>query len=258
MPAYNFMLGSGSASMVNVETLASNTMPAPKARYRTYSRPLELGDGTRRGAGWATAEWRWGFLTAAQRDALRAYCSGASATAYIRTRNEAQAYAYLTGVMVWPEEEQRDAGRCLDFAIQFRALTAFTPPPVLTWNYLNYYQEEIGSWTNGSAGGLGAPDGIRVTTVNGDFVAYQFVPPITSNGNWKAWQFSAADGEIIVYDAVAPYTAHTLIARGAHTLGDFTGYDVTIDGVAIQYMHLSAHLAAAGLDAFALQTETPA
>ena len=133
MPSYNYEIGTADDNLVNVEALLTTFpgMPAPKSSYSEFSEKLELGDGSVKGVGWSEAEWRWGFLTQAQRDILRPYCTVASSTVYIRTRrnDNSDEYVYKTGVVIWPEgEEDKDAGRRLDFVLRFRKLTTFTPP----------------------------------------------------------------------------------------------------------------------------------
>lgn len=128
MTLYSYEIGS-TASTTNLESL-STPITATKSTFHPYSVMLPLGDGTVRGAGWPTAEWRWGFLSQAQRDALRAFCSGASASVYIRTRinDTSDAYKYFTATIIWPiESEERDAGRRLDFVIQFQKMVEYTP-----------------------------------------------------------------------------------------------------------------------------------
>lgn len=125
---YDFEIGTAIDNMVNVETLDGGKMPAPRAPYRVYTEPIELGSGAIRGAGYPSVVWRWGFLTQDQRDILRAYCTGASADVYIKTSgvDSADAYAVYSAVMVWPEEEDRQASRRTDFAIEFRKLVPQT------------------------------------------------------------------------------------------------------------------------------------
>lgn len=96
--------------------------------FLEYTQPIDLANGSVRGAGWATAEWKFGFITRAMREALRDFCPGASSEVYIRTRvydNEDE-YRYYSAIMVWPVPEKRDAGTRLDFVIRFRALVQIT------------------------------------------------------------------------------------------------------------------------------------
>lgn len=113
-------------NLVNLESLTTAVLPPPKSAFAEHSQVLTLGDGTVRGLGWATGEWRWGFLSRAQRDKLRTFCTGASATVYIRTRKNdtADAYDYYSTVMVWPTgQEDKQAGKRLDFVAQFQNVT---------------------------------------------------------------------------------------------------------------------------------------
>lgn len=99
-------------------------LPAPKGVFIPYSQPLDLGGGGLRGGGWPAAEWRWGFLTLTQRNALRALVTGASAAVVVRTtiNDSADAYVYFTAQALWPQSEERDAGRRRNFTLRFRAL----------------------------------------------------------------------------------------------------------------------------------------
>lgn len=99
-------------------------LPAPHGVYTPYARPIPLGNGGVRGAGWATAEWRWGYLARLDRDALRTYCPGASAEVYLCTNvnDDADDFRYFHGWLVWPQFEEPWAGRRLDFTLRFQAL----------------------------------------------------------------------------------------------------------------------------------------
>ena len=125
---YDYEIGSTYGGMTNVEELTT-PLPAPKSTFRPYSQLIRLGNGTARGGGWAVATWRFGFLSQAQRDQLRTFCTGASSSVYIKTRknDSTDAYQVYTAVMIWPEEEEKQAGRRLDFVIQFVNLQEYTP-----------------------------------------------------------------------------------------------------------------------------------
>ena len=127
----NFTTGSGGAqsytgaNMVNLESLATPLDP-PRSLFVDYSRVIPLGDGTLRGAGWPTGEWRWGFMSQAQRNQLRTFCTGASAAVYIRTRENdtSDAYQYYTATMIWPPDgEEKAHGKRLDFVAAFQNMT---------------------------------------------------------------------------------------------------------------------------------------
>jgi hypothetical protein len=118
---YDYQIGTTS-SMTNVESLtvaSGDPVPAPKSSFKPYADKLALGDGTARGVGFPSATWHWGYLTLAQRNALRVFCSGQSAAVYIRTRKDDDTYANYTATLIWPDEEEKEAGRRLDFTLQF-------------------------------------------------------------------------------------------------------------------------------------------
>ncbi len=128
MAQYSYEIGLNYGGMTNVEELAT-PLPAPKSTFRPYSQRRNLGDGTVRGLGWVIATWRFGILKPALRDQLRTFCAGASAEVYIKTRknNTLDAYQVYTAVMIWPEEEEKRAGRRMDFVIEFRNLVEYVP-----------------------------------------------------------------------------------------------------------------------------------
>jgi len=123
----NFTVSSGAVvftgvNLVNVESLTT-ALPPPKSTFNEYSQLLDLGNGSVRGAGWAVATWRFGYLSQAQRDQLRTFCAGASTAVYIRSRKNdtSDAYQYYSANFVWPVgQEQKDHGFRLDFVAEFR------------------------------------------------------------------------------------------------------------------------------------------
>jgi hypothetical protein len=124
----NFTTGSGGAqaytgaNTINLESLAT-PLDAPRSSFVDYSRVIPLGDGTLRGAGWPTGEWRWGYMSQAQRNQLRTFCTGASAAVYVRTRENdtSDAYQRYTATMVWPTDgEDKAHGKRLDFVVVFQ------------------------------------------------------------------------------------------------------------------------------------------
>lgn len=131
MPKYSYEIGTARGSMTNLESLATPVRP-PKFSYEPYSKPLPLGNGTIRGGGWPKTKWHWDQLTAAERDQLRTFCSGASAQVYIRTRVNANStspaqvdqYKYFSAVMIWPnpEGDREMGGLRMNFEIQFQAM----------------------------------------------------------------------------------------------------------------------------------------
>ena len=121
MAKYQFMIGLTQNTMTNLEDLG---IFPPKASFRTGVNRINLGNGTVRDIGYSVVLWSWGFLTLAQRDLLRQYCSGSSNHVWIRTRiNDSDQYANAKAIMIWPEEEKREIGGVrMEFSIEFRLL----------------------------------------------------------------------------------------------------------------------------------------
>jgi hypothetical protein len=128
MAIYSYEIGTTYGGMANLEDLTT-PIPPPKSSFRPYSQYLSLGSGAVRGSGWPVAEWRWGYLSQAQRNQLRTFCTGASADIYVKTRKNdtSDAYQVYTAKMIWPEEEEKAHGKRLDFAIQFVDLVEYSP-----------------------------------------------------------------------------------------------------------------------------------
>jgi hypothetical protein len=127
-PQQSFMIGpytSGSAAMTNLEVDGSGNYSPPNVRWKKYSKQVQLGDATVRGAGWTECEWTWEVMTRTQRDWLRAFCTGQSSEVWIKTIqfDNTDAYQVYHAVMVWPiESEERDAHRRMKFTLKFQAL----------------------------------------------------------------------------------------------------------------------------------------
>lgn len=124
---YEYKIGTTFAGMVNLEAL-SPAVPAPYSTFKLFKNQVALGDGTIKGIGYPSATWTWAFLTNAQRNVLKGYCSGSSASVYIHTqKNQTDAiYDDYLCVMVWPEEETVENHYKLDFTITFIGLVHVT------------------------------------------------------------------------------------------------------------------------------------
>ena len=129
---YSYKIGSTAGGTVNVESLVSavvGRMPAPVSRFAPYVEGIDTENGDIVALGLPTVIWAFPFLTLAQRDALRAFCTGASATIFIETMgiDSSEAYLKLTGKMLWPQQETRDSnGRRLNFELTFIQMEAYT------------------------------------------------------------------------------------------------------------------------------------
>ena len=116
---YEFKIGTTEAGMELLEVLG---LPAPYYEYAASTGSITLGDGSERAVGSPATSWHWGFLTAAQRTALKALCPGRSADVFIRTKIDDETYADFQAIVVWPNSENRQASRVLDFTIDFRQM----------------------------------------------------------------------------------------------------------------------------------------
>lgn len=123
MPLYEYKIGTTLGGMTNIESL---TVPLPNMQsfFRAYAEIVTLGDGSSFGRGFPQVEWKWNLFTREQRDQLRTFCAGASASVYIRTRtnDSADAYKNYLALMHWPLEEEKYATRRTDLNILFTQL----------------------------------------------------------------------------------------------------------------------------------------
>lgn len=124
--ASEFKIGS---TLLGITSLDALTVPLldPSTTFQNYSQLLDLGSGLKRGAGYPIAKWIYVFLSQAQREQLREFCTGASAEVYIRTRTrDEDLYATLfktyKAVMIWPEQEEYRNSRRLDITFTFTRL----------------------------------------------------------------------------------------------------------------------------------------
>lgn len=131
---YNYEIGTttgtgGTGALANLQALPT-PVSYPKHAYQPYSRMVDTGDGGQRGLGYPIVTWHWDasgsdYITRAQRDQLRTFCTTASAPVYIRTRinDDTDAYHYIQAQMIWPLEEPKDSfGVRTQFRLQFRVI----------------------------------------------------------------------------------------------------------------------------------------
>lgn len=117
MSEYEFSIGATEAEMVTLQAIG---LPAPYYEYAAATGSITLGDGSEQAVGAPATSWHWGFLTANQRSALKSYCPGRSAEVFIRTKIDDETYADFQAILVWPNSENRQASRVVDFTIDFR------------------------------------------------------------------------------------------------------------------------------------------
>lgn len=116
---YEYKIGTTLEGMSLLPELTVPVVP-PSTSYTPSVGSITLGDGTERAIGSPMASWHWGFLQSTQRDQLKEFCPGKSADVYIRTLKSDGTYADYSCVMVWPQNETRQANRIIDITIEFR------------------------------------------------------------------------------------------------------------------------------------------
>jgi hypothetical protein len=119
-----YRIGTTEAGMVTVQSLG---IPDPKHIHHESSSRRNIISGHTKALGAPWCEWHWDFCKLEWRDALRAFCPAPaiSATVYIETRiHEEDEFDVFTAIMEWPEEEDKDSGRRMDFNIKFKHLIA--------------------------------------------------------------------------------------------------------------------------------------
>jgi hypothetical protein len=112
-------------NLTNVEALTGAARFMPRSSFRPYTEAVQLANGKLRGLGRPIATWRWGFITQTVRDSLRAFCNNMKSNAvYVRTKtNEnADSYQTFTGTIVWPDDEDRQTGRRINFELILKNL----------------------------------------------------------------------------------------------------------------------------------------
>jgi hypothetical protein len=127
----DFKIATYAAGTGGLVTLKSLGIPNPHPIWKPGVQSIKLGDNSARTLGSPVVEWHWGFLQQAQRDMLRTYCTGASASVYIVTTTTENVSSvpnvsktYLAQ-MIWPAPntpEDPQTGRRLEFMILFRQL----------------------------------------------------------------------------------------------------------------------------------------
>jgi hypothetical protein len=126
---YDYQIGLVSGSMLKLENLvtagSSTPVTYPKSTFTPYSEEQPLVSGLVRGVGYPTCTWIWSVIPRIERDALRQYCTGKSASVSIKTKtmDSSDSYHTYNCVMVWPtQEEERDAERRVQLKITFKTM----------------------------------------------------------------------------------------------------------------------------------------
>lgn len=114
-----FKIGASLATLTDIEALTTPLL-APAWTYSAASAQAELASGAVRDMGFPVITWHWAFLTDAQWDQLRTFCSGRSATAFIQSPDNTITDTIYQTIMVWPAGDDISAELHLDVTIEFR------------------------------------------------------------------------------------------------------------------------------------------
>jgi hypothetical protein len=126
MADYEYSIGTSPGALNNLEDDLGIPPPHP-APFREWAATYEAGDGRTHGDGWPSVVWTWTILLAPYIGILRTYCSGKSATVYIKTlKADLTTYGTYSAIMHWPtmpdDFTYRPGRAVLDFSLQFTHL----------------------------------------------------------------------------------------------------------------------------------------
>lgn len=117
----SFEIGPNLGSMVNIETVVAH--PPFQGSFVVGRLAFEQANALVSAHGWGETDWRWGFISVDDYNALKAYCPDKSAELYVRVKGSSSAYVYCKAVMVWPQDPEPPAvNKILDFSVQLRIL----------------------------------------------------------------------------------------------------------------------------------------
>lgn len=126
MAVGDFKIGTTLAGITNIESLAT-PLPVPRVTRPTYEL-VKLGNGSYRDVGFPYCTWTFPQLTKAQVTQLRTFCSGSSATVFIRTLTQVNGttYANYQATMIWPDDEDARGGYEFGIEVRFETMVVQT------------------------------------------------------------------------------------------------------------------------------------
>ena len=108
----------------NIVSLESLGIDPPQASLPEYGRYIDIGDGTQKGIGWLTCEWRFPWVSLAGVANLRTYIAARSATVYIRTLDEDGTYSVYSAIGNWMDKQPPKVDDIEDLVITFNNMEA--------------------------------------------------------------------------------------------------------------------------------------
>lgn len=103
-----FGIGTSSGGIASLEALTVPIMAdsAPvKSSFIKYPVLKLLASGATRGQGFPQASWLFSIMSLEERNSLRTYCTGASASVYIKTKKDDDSWANFSAIMIWPKDD---------------------------------------------------------------------------------------------------------------------------------------------------------
>jgi hypothetical protein len=119
-------IGTSVGALAAFDALATPVKDPATVSMYPYAETKRLGDGTYTGRGKPYCVLYWKNIIRAQRDQLRTFCTGASASVYftLPTNDSNLTVANYLGIMVWPVTEKYYLNIITDFTININYLIA--------------------------------------------------------------------------------------------------------------------------------------
>lgn len=99
-----FGIGTSAGTITDLHDLAVK-ITYPKSTYLPTAVTKKTGANTKRGFGLPVAYWTFPLMTLEERNQLKSFCSGYSATVYIRTKKDDDTYADYQCTMNWADDD---------------------------------------------------------------------------------------------------------------------------------------------------------
>jgi len=120
-----FGIGTSAGSITDLQSL---TVPLddPKSVYLPTAVTKKTGANTKRGFGLPVAYWTFPLMSLEERNQLKTFCAGASATVFITTKLDDDTYDDFQCTMNWPDDDTsgRWYGERKEIIIEFVNLVA--------------------------------------------------------------------------------------------------------------------------------------
>lgn len=99
-----FGIGTSAETITDLQDL-DVPITYPKSAYLPTAVTKKTGANTKRGFGLPVAYWTFPLMSLDERNQLKSFCSGYSATVYICTKKDDDTYAKFQCVMNWPDDD---------------------------------------------------------------------------------------------------------------------------------------------------------